>query len=105
MAIKIETKDNINQIHIEGDLTIYEVADYLDKLKQNLMADKAVELDLGAVEELDTSGLQLITAVCKQASDNGADIRFVAMSDEVDEAVHNCRLLHALGCEQEEAAS
>ena len=105
MALKIETKDNINQIHIEGDLTIYEVADYLDTLKQTWMQDKAIELDLSAVEEIDTSGLQLITAVCKQANDNGADIRFVAMSDEVDEAVHNSRLLHALGCEPQEAAS
>ncbi len=105
MALKIETKNNINQIRIDGDLTIYEVADYLDTLKQTLMMDKTVELDLSGVEELDTSGLQLITAVCKQASGNGADIRFIAMSDEVDEAVHNSRLLHALGCEPKEAAS
>ena len=105
MAIKIEIKNNSNQIVIDGDLTIYEVSEYQEALKQACNPGMPVELHLGAVEELDTSGLQLIASVCKQANDNGADIQFVSMSDDVDEAIHNSRLLHALNCEPQEAVS
>ena len=105
MALKIETKNQINRIHIDGDLTIYEVSEYQEALKQEFLPDKPLELDLGEVEEFDTSGLQLIAALCKQAGSNGADIRFTAMSGAVKEAVNHCRLLNALDCEPQEAAS
>ena len=105
MALKIETKKQINRIQIDGDLTIYEVGEYQETLKQAFLPDKPVELDLGEVEEIDTSGLQLVAVLCKQARQNGADVRFTAMSSEADEAVNHYRLLHALDCEPQEAAS
>jgi len=104
MTLKIDTQEQLNKIRIEGELTIYVAAEYLEQIREAFLADKDIEFDLEQVDEIDTSGVQILAAMARQVRDNGADVRFVSLSDEVDEALQNCRLMQALGCAGEEAA-
>jgi anti-anti-sigma factor len=100
MALKIEIQDDTNKLLIDEDLTIYNAAEYHQALVEGFKADKNLEIDLSTVEEIDTSGLQLLAAISKQVIDNGAAVKFTACSDEASSALETSRFLSAINCEE-----
>jgi len=70
-------------LRIEGEMTIYRA----DELKQLLLAPlehaAALEIDLSAVTELDTSGLQLLMLAKKTAQARQAELHLVRHSPAV----------------------
>ncbi len=99
MALTIETENDINRVKIDGDLTIYNASEYCQIFKESFKSDKNLEIDLSAVEEVDTSGLQILAVFGKQVIDNGAEVSFSECSDDAAAALKTCRLLAALNCE------
>jgi anti-sigma B factor antagonist len=81
---------------VEGDLTIYTVAAVTADLFARL-AQPAVltELDLGAVPEIDTAGVQLLMMARRAASRAGASVRLVNTPPQVT------RTLELLGLDEE----
>jgi anti-anti-sigma factor len=47
-------------MHIEGDMTIYQAADLKARLESLLRQSGPLEIDLSAVTEIDTTGVQLL---------------------------------------------
>ncbi len=69
-------------LRIEGELTIFRAAE----LKDILLGDPAAqEIDLSAVTEIDTAGLQLLMAAKQAATAAGRTLRLVAHSAAVIE--------------------
>lgn len=71
------------QLRIEGEMTIYRAAE----LKQMLLAAAegaaGLALDLSAVTELDSAGVQLLAMVRNTLAGAGAELRLVAQSESV----------------------
>lgn len=60
MATQIQMSDDGHQLTISGELTIYGVAEVKQQLWQALTSRDELDVDLAAVEEIDTAGLQLL---------------------------------------------
>ena len=56
------------RLTIEGELNIYTAAEWKKRLQDLVEQGGNLELDLGAVQELDTAGLQLLIMAKKEAS-------------------------------------
>lgn len=78
-------------LRLEGELTIYTAKAVQHTLLQALAtlregtAEQVLELDLSAITDADTAGLQLLLAARQQAQAEQRDVRLVACSTVVDE--------------------
>ncbi|HJV52080.1 MAG TPA: STAS domain-containing protein [Noviherbaspirillum sp.] len=89
MNAETERKDGARPSHplrIEGELTIYQAGELKQTLQAALQQGDALEIDLSAVGEIDTAGVQLLIAAKKSAQAAGKELRLVAHSDAVVEA-------------------
>jgi len=85
----------VNRAHalrIEGELTIYCAQDVRQRLVQALAALEAgdapaLEVDLSAVSEADTAGMQLLMAARRHARARGRDLRLSACSAAAAEVI------------------
>lgn len=81
---------------IDGELTIYRAAELCDALKTILAAlvdDQELEIDLSAVTEMDSAGVQLLVATKKAARACGHELRITDRSPAVDEVLETLRLV------------
>ena len=78
MTYKIETGRCI--LHVEGALTIYEVARDKPVLMEMLQQAADLEIDLHRVDQIDTAGLQLLVLAKREAQRRGKQVRLVAHS-------------------------
>jgi len=101
MTISIKTEKSINQVLVEGDFTIYDASTYHETLKVGFQPGKDIEFDLSGVEEIDSSGLQMMAVYGKKVIANGAEVRFTGMSETAKEALDKSRLLVTLNCEEQ----
>lgn len=79
-------------IVIEGDFTIYTVAQWKGRLFNRLAANSRLDLDLSGVSEIDTAGQQLLIAVKLHAMAIGGSLRVTAHSPAVVDVLDLCRL-------------
>ncbi len=70
---------------IEGELTIYRAAELKQALLEALQQCEELDIDLSAVSEIDTAGIQLLIAAKKAAQAAGKALRLNALSDAVIE--------------------
>ncbi len=80
------------EIRIDSDLTIYTVAEWKETLMGALERSAALSIDLSAVRELDTAGLQLLLLASREAQGTGKSVTLVAPSNAVAEVVQLCNL-------------
>jgi anti-sigma B factor antagonist len=71
MRIKLTQADGRSVIRIDGDLRIACVADARPDLVAALAADGEIQLDLGALGECDTAGIQLLLMASASARAGG----------------------------------
>ena len=79
----------ITRIAVEGELTIYRALELKDQLLAPLAeagATGAIEVDLSAVSEIDTAGVQLLMLARRDTVAGQRDWRLVAPSPAVVEA-------------------
>ncbi|PJZ56065.1 STAS domain-containing protein [Leptospira barantonii] len=82
-----KTKDSQSsglKVTVEGELTIYEASEFKEKL-DGVMKDSPVflEIDLWKIAKMDTSCLQILLALKKEAKRKDASVRFVNHSHSV----------------------
>ena len=65
--MNIQTRAGINVLLPEGDLTIFEAAEFRENLIALHQQEDPIELDLTDVERMDSSGVQLIIAGVKSS--------------------------------------
>lgn len=78
------------RLAIEGELNIYTAAEWKKRLQDLVGQGGNLELDLGAVQELDTAGLQLLIMAKKEASDRNQQLLLSNHSQAVLEVFELC---------------
>jgi len=74
MTITINKRKHHCIIKIDGDLSIYEVAEYHKKLVEKLDAVTSATVELSQDIEIDTAGIQLLISLQKQLQATGGDL-------------------------------
>lgn len=83
-------------MRVETDMTVYTAAAVKDALLAAVARGES-ELDLGAVNEIDTAGLQLLLLARREVAARDAALRVVNPSVAVLELLALCRLDGAFG--------
>ena len=78
-----EATSNVARIAIEGEMTIYRAADLKLLLLDALRKNPVLEIDLSAVSELDTAGLQVLMLAKQTAVAEKRELRLVQHSHAV----------------------
>lgn len=86
------TADTPARLHLNGDLTIYEVRQAREMLLELLPTQPCPwQLDLGGLGDLDSAGVQLLLALQKTLSVGGHSADVIALPDDARALVE---LLH-----------
>lgn len=72
-------------VNVEHDLTIFTAAEMKPVLMGWLSDDAVTEVDLSAVNEMDTAGFQLLVLALREAKEKGKSLKFTGLSDSVRE--------------------
>lgn len=84
---------------VSGSFTIFQAADYkaqlLDVLEQT---ETLLEMDLTAIEEIDTAGLQLLLMLQQEAQAQGKQVFFTGVSTAMKNVIDILQLHHRFNC-------
>jgi anti-sigma B factor antagonist len=83
MTTAKEGKDATSVLRIVGEMTIYRAAGLKQTLLASLDQAEELEVDLAAVTELDTAGVQILILTKKQALAKQRKLRLIAHSPAV----------------------
>ena len=77
--------DDATRISLDGEMTIYRAADLKVMLLEALRKTRVLEVDLSAVTELDTAGLQVLMLAKQTAAAEQRELRLLQHSPAVVE--------------------
>lgn len=97
MTIRIEEKNGISLLHIEGEMTIYTADELKSQLLPHLARSGGLEIDLSQVSEVDSAGLQLLILAKRETRLTGQTLLLTSHSRAVQEAFELCNLAAFLG--------
>ncbi len=83
MEIRSERHEACLRLYPEGEMTIYHTATIKAALLDALAQSHEIELDLSAVSELDTSGVQLLMLMKREAVAAGKALKLSGHSSAV----------------------
>ncbi len=93
MPLTQSTRDGHFLLLVSGGFTIFEAAEYKPQLLGALdNADDVLELDLSGCDELDTSGLQLLLLLRREAAAQYKQLRLVSASPAVRNVLNMLQL-------------
>lgn len=87
MQVSKETREGADVLKVAGSMTIYEAGDLRDAFLEEFAEKGKLVLDLEAVTECDTAGLQLLCAARVTAETETRTFRIEAVSDAVQDAL------------------
>ena len=90
MSSTAQNTDDQQRLPIEGELNIYTAAEWKKRLDALLGRGASLELDLGAVQEVDTAGLQLLIMAKKTATAHNQQLLLSNHSQAVLEVFELC---------------
>jgi anti-sigma B factor antagonist len=97
MLIREEKKNGVSLLHIEGDMTIYTAAELKAELMKRLEKPVELEINLSAVSEMDSAGLQLLLLAKREALRHGTPLRLSWHSRAVLDVLDMCNLTAYFG--------
>jgi anti-sigma B factor antagonist len=97
MPIRVETKNGISHLHIEGEMSIYTAAELKAQLLPHLGLPGELEINLSQVSELDGAGLQLLILAKREATRLGVTLRLAWHSRAVLDVFDLCNLAAFFG--------
>lgn len=83
MEIRSDHLEASLRLYPEGEMTIYRAAELKPALLDALAQSDEIELDLSSVSELDTSGVQLLMLMKREAVDAGKSLKLSGHSPAV----------------------
>jgi len=86
------------RLTLSGEMTIYTAAQLLPQLKPHIEQTQ-LELNLGAVPEIDGAGLQLLLLMRRERATAGRDLRIATCSEPVRDVLELCGLGGVFGLE------
>lgn len=84
MGLSITAENGAAVFRFDGDLTIFQMAGYGPRLTDACEGLSHAEIDLSAVDELDTAGIQLLAAIQRTLAATGGTAVVVDASPFVD---------------------
>lgn len=93
----MENDSTVNRVEIKGELSIFTAAILRQQLLDALDRDMDVEVDLSAVSEMDSAGMQLMVAAKREAGVRNKSLRFTGHSPAVFDILELCDLSGHLG--------
>lgn len=88
MSLDISTNEENCLVKITGELTVYETNEFKAELMSTLEDFKSIEVDLGEVTELDSSGLQFLMALTYCKDEQGQSlVRITEFSEPVSQTL------------------
>jgi len=84
-------------LRIEGEFSIYRAAELKASVLASLNQTKELEIDLSAVTEIDTAGIQILVAIKKHALATQKIVHLVAHSPAVTEMLEMLNLVAYFG--------
>ena len=72
---------------IQGEMTIYQAAEMREKLHQGFLKCAQMEVDLSEVDEIDSSGMQLLLALKRAGKEADKSLKYVNHSPAVVELI------------------
>ena len=75
--------DDVTRISLDGEITIYRAADLKVTVLEALRKTRVLEIDLSAVTELDTAGLQVLMLAKQAAAAEQRELRLLQHSPAV----------------------
>ncbi|HLA29420.1 MAG TPA: STAS domain-containing protein [Pseudomonas sp.] len=97
MTIRVEMKNGLCLLRIEGEMSIYTAAELKSQLLPHLGLSGELEIDLSQVSELDGAGLQLLLLAKREAARAGATLHLSWHSRAVLEVFDLCNLAGFFG--------
>lgn len=85
------------RLAIRDDLTIYQAQAQKETLLAALAATEHLELDLSAVTEVDTAGLQLLLLLKREVGEQGKQLTISGHSPRVQQILDFCNLVGVFG--------
>jgi len=73
----------IIEVEVPGDMTIYEAGETRDLFKDVLEKNNTINVNLSNVSEIDSSGIQLMVSLKKNAASKEKTVSFVSHSSAV----------------------
>lgn len=83
MTTTTASPNSLQSLRIEGELNIYRAAELKELLLTPLYQGLSLEVDLSAVAEIDTAGVQLLLLAKRTAREHACELRLVAHSPAV----------------------
>lgn len=90
MPITLDTFDGTTHVSIDGELTIYTVAELAAALLPQVGAAPRLALDLSQVTEIDGAGVQWLAVIRREAANNGTALSLAAQSPAVTQTLQLC---------------
>lgn len=87
MPISAEEKDGYVQIKIDGELTVYEAAEFRDALLESIISADTLQIDLSGVSECDTAGIQILCSARVTADAEKKTLVLTGISEPVRHAL------------------
>ena len=97
MPIRVEAKDDLSLLHIEDEMTIYTAAQLKEGLLPHLATRVELEINLSHVSEIDSTGLQLLILIKREAARAGLTLHLTEHSRAVLETFDLCNLAAYFG--------
>lgn len=97
--MELRLRDDLapGRVEVLGAMDIYAAAELHLRLQELLHAHPRLELDLAQVDEIDTSGVQLLMAAKRAAGEQGRSLSLVGHSPAVVQTLELCQLLGFFG--------
>lgn len=92
-------------LRLQGSLTVHEVAELRDLLRERLATHPATTVDLSGIEAVDTIGAQLIVSAARSARAAGGRLLLAHPSEAWTKACRAIGIDPALAAETEESLS
>jgi anti-sigma B factor antagonist len=87
MTVRVEQRGGVLVLSLEGEMTIYRASELKAELLDPPMDCDELELDLSAVSELDSAGLQILLLLKRDLETSGRRLRLVNHSRAVYEVL------------------
>jgi anti-anti-sigma factor len=97
MSLRIDKRDGVCKVAMEGELSIYTAAEYKTELLDQLNDSEELELDLSEVAEMDSAGLQILLLLKREAEARERTLRLVNHSQAVFEVLELLQMQNHFG--------
>lgn len=75
---------NITSIIVEGDMTIYSVAEVKNSIVENLDNCSTLNINLSMITKIDTAGFQLLLLAKRESEKRNISLSFIEPNQEVE---------------------